>query len=1118
MDQQIDIFGNEPTPQKSEQFKLVRLQVFNWGTFSNLVDIDVAQRGFLFVGPSGAGKSTLLDAHSALMMPSGTAAFNLAAQGEGGKSTDRNLMTYVRGAWAQESNGNGDVVQKYLRAGTTWSALAETYQSEQRTVTLAHVLWVKGHSTDRSDVKKVYLVVDRAFAIPELQPFADKEFDLKLVRALPGVHVHDTFAGYSERFRRNLGIEQDSALRLLHKTQSAKNLGDINDFLREFTLEPPKTFEIAQELVTHFQALRETHAKVVDAREQIEVLSPARDAYTELLGHRAQLAGLQQSREHLAAYTEQTKAGLLRASLRQLHQDIEAKAEEVRTWQEQEAQAQATLQLLEGKRNGAAQMQIALCETQLKEIQTRLREIEKHQPALQAVCDLLDHELPHSAVALLELQQLASQMLSDLEAQTRLRDEERTELNVEKRQLTTQLRAVQNDLIALSKRRSNIPSRQLEVRTRLCEALKLDETDLPFAGELIDVREAEQAWKGAAERVLHDFATHLLVPKAYHAQAKRLVNGTHWGVLVKLFDAEPVPQVVCAKPGTLATKLTYSDHPLSGWVRQEVCARFDHACVDSVEDFQRHRRAVTREGLVKSNDFTTRKDDRSRIDNRSEWILGGDTRAKVASLQDEHDRLDQRLGEIAQALEALSPSREQTQQRHLTAVAQLHWEQIDLDRVVQERSQAETQLMHAKAAVPDREELDQQIAEKTAELQLARETLKLHAVEQGTFERHHQERQKQLDRLKPELLRQALSAEVGAQLKARFDALAPELVLDKLDRIASQVKDDLIDQEQELNALAQDCRYALVSQLRAYMLRWPAQSANLQATEDYTEEFLALLAQVEAEGLPQLETQFMAHLQEHGTKDMQMLSKQLEAERKDIRERMEAVNESLKKTAFNAGTYLVIEPRDKSIPAVMELRQQIKVAVSNYLSDSTPQDADERFSVLHGIVKRLESQEEADKQWRALCLDVRRHVDFTIREIGTAGEEIDAYRSGAGKSGGQRQKLTATILAAALRYQLGGRETGVPKYSTVFMDEAFDKADAAFTDLAMKVFETFGFQLVVATPLKSVMTLEPYIGGACFVHIEDRKHSRILPLAYLEAEKKLDFSTMGVDLEAESAL
>src|SRR3546814_20808370 len=65
----------------------------------------------------------------------------------------------------------------------------------------------------------------------------------------------------------------------------------------------------------------------------------------------------------------------------------------------------------------------------------------------------------------------------------------------------------------------------------------------------------------------------------------------------------------------------------------------------------------------------------------------------------------------------------------------------------------------------------------------------------------------------------------------------------------------------------------------------------------------------------------------------------------------------------------------------------------------------------------------------------------------------DLYRSGAGKSGGQRQKLAATCLAAALRYQLGGQDRALPSYSTVVLDEDFDKADAEFTAMAMNIFK-----------------------------------------------------------------
>ena len=71
------------------------------------------------------------------------------------------------------------------------------------------------------------------------------------------------------------------------------------------------------------------------------------------------------------------------------------------------------------------------------------------------------------------------------------------------------------------------------------------------------------------------------------------------------------------------------------------------------------------------------------------------------------------------------------------------------------------------------------------------------------------------------------------------------------------------------------------------------------------------------------------------------------------------------------------------------------------------------------------------------------------------------------------------------------------------LDEAFDKADAEFTTMAMRIFEAFGFQMIVATPLKSVMTMEPFIGSACFVHIRDRKNSSVLMIEYDEEKKTL---------------
>lgn len=42
------------------------------------------------------------------------------------------------------------------------------------------------------------------------------------------------------------------------------------------------------------------------------------------------------------------------------------------------------------------------------------------------------------------------------------------------------------------------------------------------------------------------------------------------------------------------------------------------------------------------------------------------------------------------------------------------------------------------------------------------------------------------------------------------------------------------------------------------------------------------------------------------------------------------------------------------------------------------------------------------------------------------------------------------------------------------------------------------------TPLKSVMTLEPFIGGACSVDIKDRRHSGVLMIEYDSERQRLN--------------
>jgi uncharacterized protein YPO0396 len=93
-----------------------------------------------------------------------------------------------------------------------------------------------------------------------------------------------------------------------------------------------------------------------------------------------------------------------------------------------------------------------------------------------------------------------------------------TERTVELRSLRDEHQEITAELESLRRRRSNIPARVLAMRERLCSELRLDEETVPFAGELLQMREEETDWEGAAERLLHNFGLSLLVPESHYAE------------------------------------------------------------------------------------------------------------------------------------------------------------------------------------------------------------------------------------------------------------------------------------------------------------------------------------------------------------------------------------------------------------------------------------------------------------------------------------------------------------------------------------------------------------------------------------------------------------------------
>jgi uncharacterized protein YPO0396 len=1098
--------------EEREQFKLVQIQSFNWGTFSGHLKVDVATKGMLFIGPSGSGKSTIFDSHASLLTPPKWLNFNVAAR-ESESRQDRNLVTYVRGVWGEQTGSAGEIADQQLRPGPTWSAIAETYRNgDGKIVTLIHVYWIRTASNASRDVGKRYLVADRGVDLGELKFFPESRYNARRFKTdLHGVFDTDAFSEYQERFRSRLGIDSEHALKLLHKTQSAKNLGGLTDFLRDFMLDEPRTRAMADDLVEQFSKLDNAHNEVVSAGLQIAALMPAREANEQRQQLLLRRGELDEIRAGVDNFQQERRTELLHAQRQSTATALDGQTQLLQVRETQKQEARTDLERLLEQRRGMGGEQLERLEHDLQQADQEAREREAKRERVRQACVVLGATLPDKPEPHAELVGWTKAELERSANGDEAEGAKRSALAVSESDLARRLGKVQNDLASLARLpRSNIPTPLTDMRWQIAKALHLREDELPFGGELIEVHPSEKSWQGAIERVLRGFALSMLVEERLYSTVSRHVDKTHLNG--RLVYIRMLPQTSpAAKPSSnsIVQKVAVADGAHRQWVSAELGHRFDLPCVDTADELKLLASGVTRSGLIKQGGRRHEKDDRKDVDDATHWVLGTDTRAKVSALQDEADSFNEQLEAVRRELK-LADERSRNlvaRVRAYQTISDHGWQDIDTATPAQRARALREQARQLRESSPDLAAID-------ARIDIAQQGVRKADEQRDTQAAQVLATAGQLKELEEEIRRRADLAFVAPtplQRKALNERLetagrTPTLtsLADDMRVLERRLSSEVNALDSQLSELVRKIEEAFA----AYNRGWAAESNGLDPKLACYDEYDAKLTRLQIDDLPRVERKFKQLLNEQSNQHIALLSNQIEQERRDISEKMDAVNLSLRNAEFNPRTYLSIEVEDRTPTEAKEFKADLRAALANTLSvDDT--EAEARFQALKALIKRLASQQTSDINWKTMALDVRLHVEFIAREMREDGSEAEAYRSGAGKSGGQRQKLTATCLAAALRYQLGGPERLRPTFSTVFLDEAFDKADAEFTEAAMKIFKMFGFQLIIATPIKSVMTIEPYVGGAVFVHIQDRMHSKVLVLPYDEDAQHIDFGALN---------
>lgn len=1118
------------TLNKLSGFRLQNIEVLNWGTFHHRVwSLNLNGNNALLTGDIGSGKSTLVDAITTLLVPANRIAYNKAA---GADFKERSLRSYVLGYYKSERN-EGDHAAKpvALRDHNTFSVILGVFHNAHynQTVTLAQVFWQKD---PQGQPARFFLVADVALDITT--HFANFGSDIntlkKRLRNLAFVEpIFDSFPPYASAFKRRFGISNDQALDLFHQTVSMKSVGNLTDFVRLHMLEAFDVGPRIESLIHHFDDLNRAHNAVLKAKKQVMLLGPLIEDLDKHQQGQQEKDLLRTCRDSLRYYYAQLKAALLEKRLSNLHEESLKLA--ARIQQSESAKAQNYAERDHLKREIAANGgdRLERLRLEIDTLSTQQKKAQKRADEYHELAKSLDLSLPGSVDEFVANRAALSTRLHSFGAQESEMQNQLTELAVEFRSQNEEYQHVDKEIQSLKKRRSNIDSRQVALRQRLCEELSIDEDEMPFVGELLQVHPEAAEWEGAVERLLHNFGLSLLVPDQHYATVSAWVENSHLqGRLVyyrvhakqkmEASDKDPLPDSLIHKIQLKADSVFYA------WLNQELLKRFDYSCAENMDDFRRSVHAITKAGQIKSGGMRHEKDDRTKLHDRSRYILGWSNLEKIKALSAQAALLQQAIHKLANSIAAEQKAQKalgdlKTQLLRLESFKDfedLNWQALALNiaGLIKEREQLERSSDILKSLNDALHELELNIQKIEAKLD-----------EQKDAKSKNEERSAHNTELLKicQLEAPSVTEDKKGDLCAALDTFRAEILgihTLSVECCENQQQEVRLGIQKKIDSKESSLKLIegrIVKAMEGYRRDYPAETQEVDAQLGAGAEFRKMLASLQADYLPQFEQRFKALLNENTIREIANFQSQLNRERQDIKERIEKINQSLAEIEYNAGRYICLEIQDNQDIELRTFRSDLRNCTEGTLSgDEDSQYAERKFLQVKEIIERFRGRDgsaEMDKRWTKKVSDVRNWFVFAASERWKEDHsEHEHYTDSGGKSGGQKEKLAYTVLAASLSYQFGLEwgQTRSRSFRFVVIDEAFGRGSDESARFGLGLFKKLNLQLLIVTPLQKIHIIEPYVSAVGFVHNQDGRESLLRNLSIEQYQQERD-NYLGLD-------
>jgi uncharacterized protein YPO0396 len=1065
-------------------FRLQRLEVRNWGTFDGKIHVlDPAGQTALLLGENGSGKSTLVDALLTLLVPKAKRNYNLSAGGT--KKRERDEKTYVLGAYGSQSVSEESRAQtKFLRkAGGPPSILLANFKNDStnEAVCLGQVLWIQD-----DDVRRLYLIAHSERSIHKDFAGLGESRTWKKTFRNKGFDVSDSFPEYAEKLVRYLRMESTTTLALFSQTVAIKEITHVSGFIRDHMVERLDTKELVDRLEHHYEDLKSCWEAIRTAKEQLRLLAPIVEKAAEIAKYDDQLSATTRLRDALPACFAFRLKGLLESEqsfladqIRKFDGEIEKLTNALKELGEQEFSLK---QAIDNDEVGK----------QLTRVQEELDitiEMERQRRALAAQYQKCLNELGVKEDVSAEPQFIELHRWSEAE-QTRQNEiittaaNEKASAEQEFKRLGHHHQSLESELRSLRARPDLIPEAQRQMRVFIAQGAGVDVADLPFAGELMDVKpEYHTQWRGALERLLRNFGLSLLVPENLYSRVNRFINDHNLrGRAVYHRVPRDVPAFQPSHDkGRVIERMRMKDgHPLSRWVESELRTHFNYRCCDTLEEFENASGfALTRQGLIRGAGTRHIKDDSTVIDDPRNHILGWSNRDKILRLEEEQsqvaDAAQKQAGVITDAERRQKAANLRANQAGKLQGFRL-FSEIDWRSSAAKREELENQKRDLERSSDKVRKLREQLAAVKAQI-VEHDAAKTEKVSQrGGLKNREQENDRRLNECKSTL---AGSKEIDL---AYFDTAVTELIAEAELTIANAFMTQHHAETtvgNKLIALGTERGKIVDSATRTmgiFLGEFPDLKSDLSAGAEFIPDFLRFEEEVRRDDLPRYDQKFQDLMSRDVLVHVVKFQDALEDHCEEIQSKIDHLNAALKTIEYSSRTFITIRATQTSDKDVSTFRGRLKGCLDYGLAPDglARETAFQRISELIDLFR-----EKLD--WTAKVTDTRNWLSFAVEERDReTGEQENIYEDTSGKSGGQKAKLAFTILASAVAYQYGiAKDRQNPQsFRFVVVDEMFSRSDETNSRYALRLFSQFHLQLLIVCPFDArARVVEPFVSS-----------------------------------------